>query len=166
MKAKVLAYDALIIACYTGLTLAGGTFSFGFLQIRIAEVLVLLCLFEKHYILTMTLACFFSNLIGLFLGFSVFPVDVFIGTAASFASCVCVYGFRNIMLWKRPILSMFSPSLINGVMIGWELSFFMNDPSLFIPFFFYISLGELISVMGIGLFGYRFLCHIYQTIRL
>lgn len=153
MANRKLAIYGIIISIYTAISLLMGSFSFGVIQIRIAEVLLVLCLYDKRFILPITLGCFVTNFIGVINGLNPLIMDLIVGTLATLLSCICVYVFRNIKLFNLPLLSLFLPSLINGIMVGIELSlyFSMNVILLIV----YVGIGELISVMVLGLLLYK-----------
>ena len=58
---KDLVLYASVAAIYIVLTMLLGGLSFGPIQFRIAEALVLLCFFNKKYFYPLTLACLISN---------------------------------------------------------------------------------------------------------
>ena len=55
MENRKIAVYGIIIATYTAISLLMGSFSFGMVQIRIAEVLLVLCLYDYKFIIPVTL---------------------------------------------------------------------------------------------------------------
>ena len=55
---------AIVAALYATLTLSLSFISYGPIQFRLSEVMTLLPLFNKKYILGLTLGCFLANLLG------------------------------------------------------------------------------------------------------
>lgn len=153
MKNKVIATYGIIIASYTAISLLLGSFSFGLMQIRIAELLLVLCLYDKGFILPVTLGCFVTNIIGVINGMNPLVIDVIVGTLATFISSICIYIFRNVKFFNLPILSLLLPTIINGIMIGIELSFYFQINVFLL--IFYVAIGEFISVTVPGLLLYR-----------
>lgn len=153
MVNKKLATYALIISSYTAISLILGSFSFGMIQVRIAEVLLVLCLSDKQYILPITIGCFLTNLLGLFYGLNPLAIDVVVGTLATLISAYFVYSFKNIKLHEIPLLSLIMPVLVNGIMIGIELHFYF--PINIGLMILYVALGEFISVTILGLLLYK-----------
>lgn len=153
MENKKVALYSVIIAAYTAISLLMGSFSFGMIQIRIAEVLLVICLFDKQFILPITLACFVTNLIGVISGFNPLIMDVIIGTLATFISAISVYYLRDITFKGLPILSLFLPTIINGVLVGIELSFYF--PMNILMLIIYVGLGEFVSVTLLGLILFK-----------
>ena len=76
--------NAIVAAIYVAITVATPFMSFGMLQIRIAEALMLLCFFRRDYIYGLTLGCAIANL------FSFMWIDFLVGTAATFLACLCI----------------------------------------------------------------------------
>ena len=153
MQSKTVSRYAIIIAIYTAISLLMGSLSFSMIQIRIAELLLVLCLYDKKFIIPVTLGCFVTNLIGIINGLNPLVLDLIVGTLATLISSICVYKFRNIRFFDLPLISLFIPVLINGVMVGLELSlyFSMNAFMLMI----YVGLGELVSVTILGILLYK-----------
>ena len=77
---KDIVIYASVAAIYVVLTWIFGAFSFGPIQLRISEVLVLLCFFNKKYFIPLTLGCLISNLM------SPYSLDVLFGTVATMIS--------------------------------------------------------------------------------
>ncbi|MEG0320128.1 MAG: QueT transporter family protein, partial [Niameybacter sp.] len=78
---KRLVTVALVAALYAVLTVALAPISYGNLQFRVSELMVLLAFFDPFYIGGLTLGCFIANLLG--------PngiMDVIFGTLATFVS--------------------------------------------------------------------------------
>lgn len=153
MRNKTVSIYAIIIAIYTAVSLLLGNLAFGMIQIRIAELLLVLCLYDKKFIIPVTLGCFVTNLIGIINGLNPLILDLIVGTLATLLSGLGVYKFRNIRFHDYPLLSLFIPVIINGVMVGLEMYMYFKI-NIFI-LFIYIGLGEFISVTILGLMLYR-----------
>lgn len=148
MLNRKIAFFALIISAYTAISLLFGSFSFGSVQIRLAESLLVFCLYDKKFIVPITLGCFLTNLLGLIYGFNPLVLDLLIGTFATFLSGVCVYYFRNIKTLNIPLLSLLLPAVINGIFVGLELSLYFSI-NVFV-LMTYVAIGEFLSVTIIG----------------
>lgn len=153
MKSRKISLYAIIITIYTVISLLFGSFSFGMIQIRVAELLLVLCLYSKKLILPVTLGCFVTNFVGIINGLNPLVIDIVVGTLATFISSYCVYYFRNIKIFGLPLLSLVLPVLINGVMVGIELAFYFQINVLLL--ICYVALGEFISVTLLGLLLYK-----------
>ena len=60
-QTKNLVRLALVAALYAALTLALPGLSFGAIQFRFSEILVLLCFYRKDYSISLILGCFIAN---------------------------------------------------------------------------------------------------------
>ena len=158
MNSKKIALYGIIAALYVVVTLVLGAFSFGMIQFRISEVLMLLCLCKKEYIIPLSIGCFLSNVIGFALGMSVLPLDFVLGTLGTVVSCILMYQFRNVLTFKRPLLSLLMPALANGIFVGLELAIYESSGSNFFNLFLingaYVALGEIVSCFMLGLILY------------
>ena len=153
MANKKIAIYGLIIAVYVTLSLTLGNLAYGLVQVRLSELLLVLCLYDKEYILPVSLGCFLTNVIGVLDGMNPFILDIFIGTLATFLSAILVYLCRKISWFDKPILSLLLPVIVNGLMVGKEISVYLEIN--FYLSFFYVALGELLSVTILGLIVYK-----------
>ena len=133
---KHMADNGLLIAAYIALTFLTYPFSYGAIQFRVAEVLILLCFFRKDFIVGLTLGTLISNIE------SFNPVDIFFGTLATFLSCLIIINLKHLLI------AIFIPVLFNGVIIGLELFYVLKEP-LFLSMST-VALGELVVLI----FGY------------
>lgn len=138
-----LVKTAIVAALYGVITWSISFLSFGPIQLRITEVMVLLAFIDSAYIPGLILGCVIANL------FSPFGiVDVIIGSAASFIGIYAVSKTKNLFL------ATLWPAIANGLIIGAELYYIAK-----IPFFIAageVALGEFLVVtcMGYPLFKY------------
>ena len=146
---------ALIAALYSTVSLVLAPFSFGNIQVRIAEGLTLLPLLSPLAILGLTLGCFITNFIGVIMGVNILGMmDVLIGTFATLIAAGLTYKFRNITIKGFPLFSTLMPVVINAVIIGAELAYvFAPEFTLnyFLIFSLEVALGQSIAVYLIGL---------------
>lgn len=122
---KDIAINALIAAAYSVLTIVISPISYGPIQVRVTELIVLLCFFNKRYAIGLTLGCFLANLAS-----PMALLDVPFGTLATLLACIGI---------------MFSPYLI--VAIVWPVLF-----NAFIVAGVLTSIGEpyWMSVLTVG----------------
>lgn len=153
MANKKISVYAIIISVYTAVSLLTINLSFGVIQIRISELLLVLCLYDRRFILPITLGCLLANAISIACGINPMILDFIIGSLATYVSGVCVYCFRNIKFKNMPLLSLFMPVLINGLFVGYELSIYFNMNLLLTML--YVAIGEFISVTILGLLTYK-----------
>lgn len=108
--AKSLARAGMTAAMYVVMTLiAPFTMSFGPLQFRLSEALMLLPLLTPDAIPGLFIGCLLANLLGGAVWF-----DVALGSVATLLAGVFAYRWRD-----RPLLAAFSPVLFNG--LTWAL---------------------------------------------
>ena len=130
-----LAQIARIGALYTILTLISGPLAFGtsagIVQVRISEALTLLPLFSPIGIWGVTFGCFLSNIVGFFMGSNMLGlIDAPIGTAATLAAALLTYmiGKMPMKNWGKALLGAVPPVLLNGLIVGVELTFVFKTP--------------------------------------
>lgn len=130
---------ALVAALYAALTLAIPGLSFGAIQFRFSEVLVLLCFYRKDYSIALILGCFIANCFS-----PTAAVDMFIGTLATAIAVIPMFHIRNI--WVASLL----PVVSNGIIIALELLVcYGNEPPLWFNMLT-IAAGELVVITIIG----------------
>ena len=146
---------AVIAAVYVVLCLVLAPFSYGAIQVRIAEALCLLPVFGAEYIIGVTLGCFLANLFGSTI------IDVIFGTLATLLACLVTYRLRNLRIKGLAIPASLPPVLFNAVIVGIEITIFFTDYSaMSAPLWLLcltngitVGIGELVSctVLGVAL---------------
>ena len=146
---------AVIAAVYVVLCLVLAPFSYGAIQVRIAEALCLLPVFGAEYIVGVTLGCFLANLFGSTI------LDVVFGTLATLLACLVTYKLRHVRLKGLAIPASLPPVLFNAVIVGAEITLFFTDyHAMSAPLWLLclsngisVGVGELISctVLGVAL---------------
>lgn len=142
---------ALVAALYVALCLALAPFSYGAVQVRVAEALCLLPVFGPEYIVAVTLGCLLAN----FLGSSL--IDVVFGTLATLLACLCTYALRGARVKGLALPAALPPVFWNAVIVGPEIAIFFSDtPATFGLIAFNaatVALGEVIScgILGVAL---------------
>ena len=134
--------NGIIAATYAALTIAIAPLSYGAIQFRFSEILVLLCFFNKKHTIGLTLGCLLANCFS-----PTASLDILFGTVATLIACV------GIMFSKHLIVAIWFPVISNAFIIAWELSFFAE------PYWFSaltVGLGEL-AVMVAAYIIYMFL---------
>lgn len=152
---KKLVIISMIAAVYTAISLALAPLSFGNIQIRIAEALVILPLIYFPSVYGVILGCFLTNLIGAIMGVNLLGfIDVFVGTMATAISAYLTYRFRNVRIKNIPILSLMMPVIFNGIVVGIELGIVLFPQNILLGSLISgieVAIGELIAVI-LGLF--------------
>lgn len=143
VSTQLLVATAMIAAIYTVLTLAIAPLSFGLVQVRFSEMLMLLAFIDRKYAPGLILGCFIANC------FSPFGIlDIVFGTCCTAAAMFCIVRFAK---------SLFAASLwlvICNAFIGVELYLFGSPLWLSMAM---VALGEFLSVSICGVAMFRVL---------
>lgn len=143
-----LVHSALIAAIYVALTYAFAPVSYGMIQLRFAEALTILPLLTPAAIPGLTIGCIIANLsspYGL--------VDIICGSLATLLAAICTRMTRNIRIKNFPLLSFTFPVIFNTVIVGLELSYFINNGEIFKEiwvFFSSIAVSEALVCFVLG----------------
>lgn len=150
MKSKVrnLTQGALIGALYVVLTYAQNILlpnsASMAVQFRAAEALCVLALFTPSAIWGLGMGCLLFNISSA----GALPLDWLIGPLAS---CLAAGGMWLSRGWKLkgyPLIAMVMPALVNGFLVGWELSVYIGG-----GFWFNagcVALGEVAVLLSLG----------------
>ena len=152
LSVRRLVRCAVIAAVYVVVCLVLAPFSYGAVQVRVAEALCLLPVFGAEYIVGVTLGCFLANLLGSTV------VDVVFGTLATLLACLVTYKLRDIRVKWLAIPASLPPVVFNMIIVGaFEITFFFSDgaPTAMLAVFnaVTVGIGELISctILGVAL---------------
>ena len=152
LSVRRLVRCAVIAAVYVVVCLVLAPFSYGAVQVRVAEALCLLPVFGAEYIVGVTLGCFLANLLGSTV------VDVVFGTLATLLACLVTYKLRDIRVKGLAIPASLPPVVFNMIIVGaFEITFFFSDgaPTAMLAVFNAVTvvIGELISctILGVAL---------------
>lgn len=137
LKTRKIAYIGIIAAIYAVMTWAIAPLSYGPVQFRLSEILVLLAFVDETYIPGLFLGCVIANIASPF-----GVVDVIIG---SFATLISVYLINKS---KNLFVASLWPSIFNGLLIGAELYIAFNLP--FLQTAAWIAFGEFVVVTCVG----------------
>ena len=149
LSVRKLARCGMVAALYVVLCMALQPFSYGAVQVRVAEALCLLPVFGAEYIVGVTLGCFLANLLGSTV------VDVVFGTLATLLACLVTYKLRDIRVKGLAIPASLPPVVFNMIIVGaFEITFFFSDgaPTAMLAVFnaVTVGIGELISCTVLG----------------
>lgn len=136
-KTKYLVRTAMTAALYAALTIAFSSLSYGPIQLRLSEIMVLLAFIDFAYIPGLVIGCIIANIFSP-MGFA----DMAFGSIATFISVLLISKTRNLLL------STIYPAIINGIIVALELYFILKLP--FLISFGEVALGEFIVVTCIG----------------
>lgn len=139
MDTKSIVRNAIVAALYIVFTIIN-PFSYGNIQFRISEILILLVFFRRDYMLGLIVGCMIANFLSP-MGW----VDVIFGTVATTLSLV------GIMYSRRLYIAAIFPVVINALIIGLELYLILELP--FILSALQVGLGELVvMIFGVIIF--------------
>lgn len=144
-KSAFMTHAAMIAAIYVVLTYIFAPFSFGDVQVRIAEALTILPIFTPAAIPGLFVGCMIGNI----LGGAILP-DIVFGSLATLLGAVFTYLLRN----KSQFLCVIPPIVSNILIVPFvlKLGYGINLP---IPLMMVtVGIGEIISCGVLGLILY------------
>lgn len=149
-KVRTLTQSAVFAALYVVLTVTQNLLLPGSasnaIQFRVAEALSIFALFSPSAIYGVSLGCFLFNL----LNSGALPLDFFIGTAATFLATFAMYRFRALRVGKLPLLSLMMPVITNSLLVGWELTVYVQGASYWFNAAC-VGIGEAAVMLTLGL---------------
>ncbi len=137
---------AVVTALYAALTLVLQPISFGAVQLRISEVLVLLCYYRRDYSVALILGCFVANCFS-----PMALMDMLFGTLATALAVIPMYYCKR--LWTASLL----PVATNALIISAELYIAYSQP--YWVGLLTVGFGELIAVTAVGCPLFHLLSH-------
>lgn len=142
--------NAMIASIYVVLLYVFQFLSFELVQFRIAELLLVLVLFNSKSFYGITIGTFVGNMLFSPYGF----VDAVVGTIATIITLVLM-----IILKRQLILAFLMPGIVNGFIIGLMLVYFSDITTLtaFIITFSWIFLGQTVVLFVCGYPFYKLL---------
>lgn len=114
------------------------------IQFRASEALCILSFFTPSAIWGLSVGCFLYNVS--FVGS--LPLDMLIGTLATVLGTMGMYLTRNIKIKGYPVLGMLLPAISNGLLVGWELSYYFGGG--FWLNCLYVAMGEALVLLTLG----------------
>lgn len=154
---RKLVKTAVIAAIYTILTVILAPISYGPVQFRISEILVLLAVIDPFYIVGLTVGCLIANIFG---GYGI--MDIVFGTVATFLSVTGVYLTGKYIRNKKVSLVLASlwPTIFNGLIIGWMLNIVADLPMVLSMI--QVGAGEFVVVTLVGVPVFRLIENKYR----
>ena len=159
-KTKKITRIGVVAALYATITLVLGSISYVQIQFRISEVMTLLPLFGKEYILSLTIGCFLANVIGPY-----GVPDIILGTLATFISVYLVYLTGKYMKGKKGYLIIASlwPTIVNAIIVGGVMLHGLIKLPLILSLL-QVGLGQFVVITIIGVPLFRFLNNKYSKL--
>ncbi len=139
-----IARGAAVAAMYVLLTMIFQAFSFGAVQARVSEALMLLPVMADFAVPGLFIGCLIANLIcgGLW-------YDVVIGSIATLIAAVLVRRLR-----EKPMIAAAVPAIINGIMVGLVVYFaYVADTGIgvLIGSMAAVAIGEILVCYALGI---------------
>ena len=147
-KTRFLVYGALIAALYVALTylqnfLLPNSANFA-IQFRVSEAMCVLALFTPAAIPGLTIGCLLFNI-----SFSgALPLDFLVGSLATALATGGMYLTRKVLLRGYPLLALLLPGILNGLLVGWELSVYIGGGFWFNSLC--VAIGEVAVLLTLG----------------
>ncbi|EOR20617.1 hypothetical protein A500_16190 [Clostridium sartagoforme AAU1] len=154
---KKLVKAALVAAIYAALTIVLAPISYGPVQFRLSEVLVLLAFIDPFYIVGLTIGCLLANILG---GLGI--MDIIFGTLATFLSVSAISLTAKYIKSKKLSLIIASlwPTIFNGVIIGWMLNYVLGVPLVLTML--QVGIGEFVVVTVVGVPVFKLIQNKYK----
>lgn len=133
---------ALVAAIYVAITWIFGFMSYGGIQYRIAECLMLLCFYKKDYGIALTVGCLISNVFS-----PMMLTDMVFGTLATVIAVLLIYISPNIYV------ASLAPVISNAFIVGAELYYVLD-----LPFWIscaQVAFGEFVCVSIVGVIVFK-----------
>ncbi|MBO6140917.1 MAG: QueT transporter family protein [Ruminococcus sp.] len=144
-SARRITRIGMAAALYVVVTLIGAPLAYDNIQFRISEALMLLCFYNKDYILSVSIGCLIANIFS-----TVGMIDTIVGTAATLIAGVLIYLCRKEGSTSRLILCSLFPVILNAVFVGAEITNLSKEPVSFWFMAAGVALGEFVCVTVIG----------------
>ena len=141
---QYLTEATIVIALYVALTYLFYPLSYGAIQFRISEILVLLVLYKRSYAIPLILACFLSNI-----GSSLGAYDMLFGTLATALAIIPMLFIKNLYIGASfPVLA---NMFIIPVELALALGYDMFEPAIFFMNVLSVGIGEAVVIYLLGI---------------
>lgn len=144
-----LVQAALIAAVYAAVTYFIAPLSFGAQQLRVSEALTVLPMLTPAAIPGLAIGCVIANL-----GSPFGLIDIVCGSLATLTAAILSRFTAKIRVKNLPLLSLIFPVLLNGIIIGLEIAYFLPEGMTLKGFLISggsVALGEAVSCYALGL---------------
>jgi len=131
-----MAKTGVTAALYVALCYVFAPFSYGPVQFRIAEMLLMLPFYDKKYAIPLILGTFTANI------FMYGLPDMIFGTLATALVCLVIISAKNKMIIAP------AAAAINGIVIGAMLYFVFDEPGSFWFMALSVAAGEFAVVLA------------------
>ncbi|MBE7057041.1 MAG: QueT transporter family protein [Ruminococcaceae bacterium] len=136
---------AMIAAIYAVLTLAIAPISFGQIQLRISEAMIMFACITPAAIPGLTIGCVLSNLASPY-GI----IDIILGSTATLLAAAFAYSTRKIQIKKLPWLSPLGAVIFNAFLVSLSIKIVSGSEVLYLLTTFQIGVGQVLACYGLG----------------
>jgi len=145
IRTNYIVKTAIIAATYAVLTMLLAPISYVPIQFRVSEIMVLLVFIDKRYFTGIALGTFLA---GLFSPYGM--LDAVVGTIATIVALGGIIIVRRSLgdSLKSLMIASLSPTIANGIIIGWLISYSVGIPFLMPAL--QVALGEFVVVTIVG----------------
>lgn len=146
LSLRIILQNAVYTALYVALCFVFAPISFSMVQVRIAEALCIMPIFDHFAIISVSIGCFLSNLL---MGN---VVDAIFGTMATFIGLLLIKYIKN----KNFFVKMLPTIVSNMIIIPFVLKYAYGMVEVPIAISaIYIGIGEVIAVYVLGFLLYK-----------
>ena len=147
-KTRQVVHAAMIAALYVVMThfqniILPGSATWA-IQCRLSEILCVLACFTPAAIPGLTIGCLAFNLTYA----AALPLDIVVGSLASFSAAWLMWHTRHITLGGYPLPGLLMPALTNAILVGWELTVYIGGA--FWLNAVYVAIGEAAVLLTLG----------------
>lgn len=150
-----LTQAAMIAAIYVALTILGASFSFGEVQVRIAESLTILPAFTSAAIPGLFVGCLIGNLLA-----TAVLWDIIFGSLATLIGAMMTYILRNRNKYLAPLPPIIANTLVVPFVLRYAYGMDLPIPIMMLS----VGLGEIISCAILGMLLYNALYRVQHKI--
>ena len=140
-----MTHAAMIAAIYVVLTYVFAPFSFGEVQVRIAESLTILPLFTPAAIPGLFIGCLIGNI----LGGAILP-DIIFGSFATFIGAIVTYKLRNTNPFLAPLPPIAANTVVVPLVLRYGYGIVLPLPLMMLT----VGIGEILSCGVLGMILY------------
>ena len=137
---------AMIAAIYAVLTLAIAPISFGQIQLRISEAMIMFGCITPAAIPGLTIGCILANLASPY-GI----IDIILGSTATLLAACFAYSTRKIQIKNLPWLAPMGAILFNAFLVSLSIKIVAGSDVLYWLTAFQVGAGQILACYGLGI---------------
>ena len=146
IKVNRFIQNAVYTALYVALCAVFAPISFSMVQVRVAEALCIMPLFDEMAIISVSLGCFISNII------YGNVIDAIFGTFATFIGLLCIKFIKKDNFFLKMLPTIVSNTIIIPFVLKYAYGL-VEVPIILSAMF--IAIGEIISIYLLGFLLYK-----------